>query len=81
MEHSATYYRQIAEDLSRRACLSPDPAVREQLKMAAHDYELLAQAIDDEETDRVLHSGGPAGKTETTRQPAGTTRTATASPC
>jgi hypothetical protein len=59
MEHSATYYRQIAEDLSRRACLSPNPAVREQLKMAAHDYEQLARAIDDEEidpvTDRVLY--------------------------
>jgi hypothetical protein len=53
MEHSAAYYRQIAKDLSRRACLSPIPAVREQLKMAARDYEQFARAID-EETDGVL---------------------------
>jgi hypothetical protein len=48
MDHSATHYRLIAEDLNHRACLSHDPRVREQLKMAAHDYEKLAREADDE---------------------------------
>jgi hypothetical protein len=48
MDHSATHYRLIAEDLNHRACLSPVQEVREQLKMAAQDYEQLTRAADDE---------------------------------
>ena len=48
MDHSATHYRLIAEDLNHKACLSPDREVREQLKMAAQDYERLAREADDE---------------------------------
>jgi hypothetical protein len=48
MDHSATHYRLIAEDLNHRACLSPVREVRDQLKMAAQDYEQLARAADDE---------------------------------
>jgi hypothetical protein len=48
MDHSSTHYRLIAEALNYRACLSPDREVREQLKMAAQDFERLAREADDE---------------------------------
>jgi hypothetical protein len=48
MDHSATHYRLIAEDLNHKACLSPDRELREQLKMAAQDYERLAREADEE---------------------------------
>jgi hypothetical protein len=52
MGHSATHYRRIAEDLNHRVRLSPDQDVREQLKMAARDYERLAREADDEPDEK-----------------------------
>lgn len=45
---SATQYRELAEELRYRACLTPDPETREQLKVAAHDLEEIAQEVEDE---------------------------------
>jgi hypothetical protein len=46
--HLVTYYRQLADDLRYKACLTPDPETREQLKVAARDYEQIAQATEDD---------------------------------
>ena len=58
MDHSAAHYRLIAEDLNHRACLSHDREVREQLKMAARDYERLAREADDERDEEESRSLG-----------------------
>ena len=45
---SATQYRDRAEELHYRACLTPDPLLREQLHVAARDYRQMAQTLEDE---------------------------------
>lgn len=44
----ATNYRELAEEMRYRACRSPDPETREQLKVAASDLEHMAQEAEDE---------------------------------
>jgi hypothetical protein len=44
----ATHYRNLAEELRHRSCLTPDPETREQLKTAARDCDQIAQEIEDQ---------------------------------
>jgi hypothetical protein len=44
----ATHYRELAEEIRYRSCLTPDPETREQLKMAARDLEQIAQEAEEE---------------------------------
>jgi hypothetical protein len=44
----ATHYRELAEELRYRSCLTPDPETREQLKVAARDLEQIAREVEEE---------------------------------
>ena len=46
--NKATHPRELAEELRYRSCLTPDPERREQLKVAASDFEQIAQEIEDD---------------------------------
>jgi hypothetical protein len=46
--NSPAHYRRLADDLRYRACLATSPVTRDQLKLAAQDYERLAQELEDE---------------------------------
>jgi hypothetical protein len=43
----ATHYRELAEQVRYRSCLTPDPETREQLDVAADELEQIAQEIED----------------------------------
>jgi hypothetical protein len=40
-------YRELAEEMRYRSCLMTDPVAREQLQVAARDFEALAQEAED----------------------------------
>lgn len=42
----AMRYRELAEKLRHRSCLTPDPETREQLKVAALDFERIAKEVE-----------------------------------
>lgn len=52
----ATHYRELAEELRYRSCLTSDPETREQLKVAARDFEQIAKEVEDD--DRTASGGG-----------------------
>lgn len=43
----AIHYRELAEELRYRSCLTPDPETREQLKIAARDFEQIAHEVEE----------------------------------
>lgn len=45
----ATHYRELAEELRYRSCLTPDPETREQLKVAARDFEQIAEEAENDD--------------------------------
>jgi hypothetical protein len=45
---SPTHYRELAEELRYRACRTPDAEAREQLKVAARDYDEFARQAEEE---------------------------------
>ena len=44
----ATRYRELAEEMRYRACLTPVPETREQLMIAARDLEQIATVVEAE---------------------------------
>jgi hypothetical protein len=44
----ATHYRELAEEMRYRSCLTSDPETREQLKVAARDLEQIAAEVEGE---------------------------------
>lgn len=45
----ATHYRELAKELRSRSCRTPDPETREQLRVAARDFEQIAQEVEEED--------------------------------
>jgi len=43
----ATRYRELAEEMRYRACLTSNPETREQLKVAARDFDQLADEVEE----------------------------------
>jgi hypothetical protein len=45
----AIHYRELAEEMRYRSCLTADPETREQLRIAAQDFDQIAQAVEDDD--------------------------------
>ena len=43
----ARHYRKLAEELRSRSYWTPDPETREQLRVAACDFEQIAQEVEE----------------------------------
>ena len=49
MNYRVTHYRELAEEMRHRACLTPDPETREQLKVGAQDLEAIARELEEDQ--------------------------------